>query len=62
VIHGREDPLVPFACGEVTARAVPGAELVAIDGMGHDIPPEAWPRIAGAIDRNARRAGGDSLS
>lgn len=40
VLHGREDPLVPFACGEDTARRIPGAVLLGIDGMGHDLPPE----------------------
>ena len=39
VLHGKSDPLVPFACGEDTASRIPGARLVAIDGMGHDLPP-----------------------
>ena len=39
VMHGKADPLVPFACGEDTARRIPGAKLVAIEGMGHDLPP-----------------------
>ena len=39
VLHGKADPLVPFACGEDTAKRVPGARLVGIDGMGHDLPP-----------------------
>ncbi|MDQ3059648.1 MAG: alpha/beta hydrolase [Pseudomonadota bacterium] len=39
VVHGRHDPLVPFACGEDTARRIPGARLIGIDGMGHDLPP-----------------------
>ena len=39
VLHGKADPLVPFACGEDTAKRIPGARLVAIDGMGHDLPP-----------------------
>ena len=38
VVHGKADPLVPFACGEDTARRIPGARLVGIDGMGHDLP------------------------
>jgi pimeloyl-ACP methyl ester carboxylesterase len=38
VIHGKADPLVPFACGEDTARRIPGARLVGIEGMGHDLP------------------------
>ncbi len=39
VVHGRADPLVPFACGKDTARRIPGAQLVGIGGMGHDLPP-----------------------
>lgn len=39
VLHGKADPLVPFACGEDTARRIPGARLVGVDGMGHDLPP-----------------------
>ena len=39
VLHGKADPLVPFACGQDTARRIPGARLVGIDGMGHDLPP-----------------------
>jgi pimeloyl-ACP methyl ester carboxylesterase len=39
VLHGSDDPLVPLACGEDTARRIPGARLVAIPGMGHDLPP-----------------------
>lgn len=37
VIHGTEDPLIPIIGGELTARAIPGAELIAIDGMGHEL-------------------------
>ena len=39
VLHGRADPLVPLACGQDTAKRIPGAKLVGIDGMGHDLPP-----------------------
>jgi pimeloyl-ACP methyl ester carboxylesterase len=56
VVHGREDPLVPFRAGAATARAIPGAELVAIPGMGHDLPRELWPRITDALVKNAERA------
>jgi pimeloyl-ACP methyl ester carboxylesterase len=56
VVHGRDDPLVPFRAGAATARAVPGAELVAIPGMGHDLPRELWPRVADALVANAERA------
>lgn len=40
VLHGRADPLVPYAHGEDTAARISGARLVGFDGMGHDLPPE----------------------
>ncbi|HEY3047987.1 MAG TPA: alpha/beta hydrolase [Polaromonas sp.] len=45
VVHGKADPLVPFACGEDTARRIPGARLVGIEGMGHDLPPGVVQRL-----------------
>ncbi len=39
VMHGKADPLVPYACGEDTARRIPGAKMVGIEGMGHDLAP-----------------------
>jgi pimeloyl-ACP methyl ester carboxylesterase len=55
VIHGADDPLVDVSGGRATAAAIPGAELVVVEGMGHDLPRDAWPRIVDAIDRTARR-------
>ncbi len=49
VIHGREDRLVPLAGGIDTAENVPGAELEIIDGMGHNLPEELWPRLVDLI-------------
>jgi len=45
VMHGMADPLVPFACGQDTARRIPGANLVPIEGMGHDLPPGVVERL-----------------
>jgi pimeloyl-ACP methyl ester carboxylesterase len=56
VVHGKVDPLVPFRAGAATAKAVPGAELVAIPGMGHDLPHELWGRITDALVANSERA------
>jgi pimeloyl-ACP methyl ester carboxylesterase len=39
VIHGKADPLVPYACGQDTAQRIPGAHLAGIEGMGHDLAP-----------------------
>jgi pimeloyl-ACP methyl ester carboxylesterase len=49
VIHGDCDPLVPVEHGRDTAEAVPGAELLIIEGMGHELPPAAWPAVVAAI-------------
>jgi pimeloyl-ACP methyl ester carboxylesterase len=57
VIHGRPDPLVTVSGGEATAKAIPGAELLVFDEMGHDNPEPLWPEIVGAITANARKAG-----
>nr|AAX37299.1 lipase/esterase [uncultured bacterium] len=56
VIHGRIDPLVPFAAGEATARALPRAELLAFEDMGHDMPRPLWPAMVDAIHRVAQQA------
>ena len=49
VIHGTEDPILPYEHGVATANAIPGCKLVTIEKMGHDMPEVAWPRIIGAI-------------
>ena len=56
VIHGKADPLVPFACGEDTARRIPGAQLVGIDGMGHDLPPGVVERVLAVLLPHLRAA------
>jgi pimeloyl-ACP methyl ester carboxylesterase len=56
VIHGTKDRLVRPSGGAATARAIPGARLLRIDGMGHDLPRAFWPRILDAITDNARAA------
>jgi pimeloyl-ACP methyl ester carboxylesterase len=56
VIHGTEDRMCHPSGGEATAAAIPGAVLVLVSGMGHDLPPGAWPQLIGAIVANTRRA------
>ena len=56
VIHGTRDRLVGPSGGRATARAIPGARLVLVEGMGHDLPRGAWPRIIEAIVQNAEAA------
>jgi len=57
VVHGTADPLVPVEGGKDTAQAIPGAELMLIEGMGHDLPHGgAWPRIVEAITAHTSKA------
>jgi pimeloyl-ACP methyl ester carboxylesterase len=56
VFHGRDDPLVPFRAGRATADAIPGARLVAIPGMGHDLPRQVWPKLVDEVAETAARA------
>ena len=57
VIHGAEDVLIDRSGGEATAKAIPGARLELIEGMGHDLPRALWPRLMDLIAENAARAG-----
>ena len=45
VLHGDADRMVPLACGQDTARRIPGARMCVIPGMGHDFPPAACQRM-----------------
>jgi pimeloyl-ACP methyl ester carboxylesterase len=56
VIHGAEDPVIAVSGGQATAAAIPGAELVVIDGMGHDLPRALWPTVAERIAALVARA------
>ncbi|SEF21477.1 Pimeloyl-ACP methyl ester carboxylesterase [Amycolatopsis pretoriensis] len=54
VIHGDRDRMVHPTGGAATARAIPGARLETVSGMGHDLPEGAWPTILDLIDKHAR--------
>ena len=56
VVHGDADKLVPPTGGIDTAEAIPNAELMMIEGMGHDLPEELWDRIADGVRFTAARA------
>ena len=56
VIHGNRDPLVRPSGGSATARAIPGARLKIIDGMGHDLPRALWPTFVEEIADTAARS------
>ncbi|MFC4944213.1 alpha/beta fold hydrolase [Pseudonocardia sp. GCM10023141] len=62
VVHGAVDPLCDVSGGRATAAAVPDADLMVVDGLGHDLPPGFWPSLVDVVmsivQRGERRAAG----
>jgi pimeloyl-ACP methyl ester carboxylesterase len=56
VIHGRDDPLIPVACGHDLLAKLPDAVADIVPGMGHDLPLQLLERFADGMRRNAARA------
>lgn len=59
VIHGADDQMIDKSGGKATAAAIPGAELVIIPGMGHNIPPGLWGELSRRIADHVHRAEAD---
>ena len=55
VVHGDEDQVIGISGGEATAAAIPGARLLRVPGLGHELPPGFWPTLADALVENANR-------
>ena len=49
VIHGNEDGILPYDHGEALARSIPGAKMLTMEGVGHELPPGELDRIIPAI-------------
>jgi pimeloyl-ACP methyl ester carboxylesterase len=49
VIHGTDDPVVPYGNGIALAKEIPGAELLTLEGMGHELPRADWDVVVPAI-------------
>jgi pimeloyl-ACP methyl ester carboxylesterase len=49
VIHGELDPVFPIEHGQALQRAVPGAELLVLQGAGHALPRQRWGVFVSAI-------------
>lgn len=63
VLHGTDDLMCDVSGGRATAGAIPGrAELVIIDGMGHNLPRALWPEITPRIARLVQRAEASAIS
>lgn len=55
VIHGDKDPFMSVEGGKETAELIPGAKLLIIDGMGHDMPKGVWQTITDAISNHIKQ-------
>jgi pimeloyl-ACP methyl ester carboxylesterase len=50
VLHGTEDPLFPYGHAEALAAEIPGARLLPLEGVGHELPPRpVWDQVVAAI-------------
>ena len=58
VIHGNKDPFMSLEGGKETAQLIQGAKILIIDGMGHDMPKEAWPAMIDAISNHTKQVTG----
>jgi pimeloyl-ACP methyl ester carboxylesterase len=58
VVHGEEDQVIGVSGGEATAAAIPGARLLRVPGLGHELPPGVWPTLGDALVEVADRADG----
>ena len=56
VIHGANDPLIQVSGGHATVAAIPDAELLVINGMGHDLPRQLWPQVTEQISTHIASA------
>lgn len=56
VIHGAADRMCDVSGGKATAAAIPGAELVILEGMGHSVPRQLWSELATLIAGHVRKA------
>lgn len=57
VMHGSKDKMVHVSGGRATAHAIAGAELLVVEGMGHDMPRALHPTLVDLVRRTADRAG-----
>jgi len=56
VLHGLADPLIHPDAARKMARAIPGARLRLVEGLGHDLPPGMWSILVDEVVRNTKRA------
>ncbi len=61
VLHGDQDQILRLSAARATAKAIPGARLVILPGVGHDLPAPLWPAIAAEVRQLADQAGRSAI-
>ncbi|MNH20641.1 alpha/beta hydrolase fold protein [compost metagenome] len=56
VLHGLDDPLIPFQAGRSSAEHIPNATFEGIAGMGHDLPAALLPKLAARLLKHFAQA------
>ena len=56
VLHGDRDPILRVSAARATTKAIDGARLVILPGVGHDLPAPLWPQIAREVRQLADQA------
>ena len=49
VIHGDEDPILPYDHGQALHAAISGSTLLTMEGVGHELPRGVWDTVIPAI-------------
>src|SRR5690606_28844200 len=49
IVHGTEDPIIPYEHGQYVAQEIPGAELLTLAGAGHELHEADWPLVIEAM-------------
>lgn len=52
VVHGDHDPVLPPSHGEALRDAIPDADLLVLEGAGHDLPRPVWNTFVSALERH----------
>jgi len=61
IIHGTEDRVLPYAHALALHTALPGSQLLTLEGTGHELHPADWPVILDAIERHTAEGRGTAL-
>jgi pimeloyl-ACP methyl ester carboxylesterase len=54
VVHGDRDPVFPLPHAEALRDTIPGAELLVLADVGHELPRPVWDEFVAALVRHTR--------